>query len=262
MNRMKIGIRLESLGAPLVPLRRTLREAQRLGVTGVQADAIGDLSPHTLSQTGRSAFRNLLRSHNLEATVLGCPLRRGLDSADDQQQRIDHIKSVLGLSVDLGARIVTVSAGRIPEQHDAPRALLLAEALQVLGRHADRIGAVLALEAGLESGATLGAFLGRFDTGGLGVNLYPAGFLLHDFDPCASARALQGKIACVRATDARRASASRAGEEAPLGRGDVGWGHFLGVLAEIDYHGWLIVDNPAYMAADIDFLRHMLNSPE
>ena len=51
MNRLKIGIRLESLG---LPLRRALREAQRLGVRGVQADAAGDLSPHALSQTGRS----------------------------------------------------------------------------------------------------------------------------------------------------------------------------------------------------------------
>jgi hypothetical protein len=57
MNRLKIGIRLESLG---LPLRRALGEAQRLGVRGVQADAAGELSPHSLSQTGRSAFRHLL----------------------------------------------------------------------------------------------------------------------------------------------------------------------------------------------------------
>ena len=105
MNRLKIGIHLESLG---LPLRGALREAQRLGVRGVQADALGELSPHSLSQTGRTAFRRLLQSHNLELTALGCPLRRGLDSPEDQQQRIDHTKAVLGLSVDLGARIAIV----------------------------------------------------------------------------------------------------------------------------------------------------------
>jgi hypothetical protein len=38
MNRLKIGIRLESL---VLPLRRALREAQRLGVRGVQVDGTG-----------------------------------------------------------------------------------------------------------------------------------------------------------------------------------------------------------------------------
>jgi hypothetical protein len=40
MNRLKIGIRLESLG---LPLPRALWQALRLGVRGVQADAAGEL---------------------------------------------------------------------------------------------------------------------------------------------------------------------------------------------------------------------------
>jgi sugar phosphate isomerase/epimerase len=265
MNRLKIGIRLESLG---LPLRRALREAQRFGVRGVQADAAGDLSPHTLSQTGRSTFRHLLQSHNLELTALGCPLRRGLVSPEDQQERIDHTKAVLGLSQDLGARIAIVQAGRVPEQADDPRALLLTEVLRVLGRHGDRIGAVLALETGLESGAVLGAFLDRFDTGGLGVNLDPANLLLHGFDPCESARALQDKVVHARATDARRASASRSAQEVPLGHGNVDWAHYLGVLEEIEYHGWLTVEREcggnrvADVGAGIGFLGRLVGSPE
>jgi len=84
MKNVKIGIRLEALG---LPLRRPLREAQWLGVRGVQADAAGDLALSTLSQTGRTAFRHLLGFHNPELTALACPLRQGLDSPEDQQQR-------------------------------------------------------------------------------------------------------------------------------------------------------------------------------
>lgn len=261
MNRLKIGIRLESLG---LPLRQALAEAQRRGVKGVQADAAGDLWPATLSQTGRSAFRNVLRSHDLELIALGCPLRRGLDSAEDQEQRIDHIKAVLSLSSDLGARIGIVEAGHVSEKADDLRARLQTEALSVLGRHAERIGAVLALASGLESGAVLAAFLERVDSGGLGVNFSPANLLLHDFDPLASARALGKRIVCIRATDARRASASRSGAEAPLGGGDVDWAHFLGVLEEIEYHGWLTLERASGsksshgLAADIDFLQRLL----
>ncbi len=173
---MKIGIRLESLG---LPLRRALEEAARLGVAGVQVDAVGDLAPNNLSQTGRREFRHLLRSHNLELTALGCPLRRSLDVALDQEQRIDHVMKVLSQSFDLGPRIAIVQAGRLPDDAAGPRAELLTEALVTLGQHGDRTGTVLALETGLESGDALGRFLDRFDSGGLGVNLDPANLLMY-----------------------------------------------------------------------------------
>src|SRR5438445_7747519 len=98
MSRLEIGVRLESLG---LPLRRALAEAARLGVPGVQVDAAGDLSPRSLSLTGRREFRHLLRGHNLELSALGCPLRRGLDAAEDQQPRLEHVREVLALSFDL-----------------------------------------------------------------------------------------------------------------------------------------------------------------
>ena len=248
MNHFKIGIRLEALG---LPLRRALKEAQRLGVTGVQMDATGDLSPHTLSPSGRRAIRVLLRSHNLELTALGCALRRDLGNADDQQQRIDYTKAVLSLSLDLGTRVVLVQAGRVPDQADDVRGVLLTEALRCLGRHANRIGAMLALETGLDSGAALAAFLDRFDTGGLGVNLDPANLLLHDFDPCASGRALRDKVVHARATDARRAGASRSAQEVPLGQGDVDWAQNLCMLQEIAYHGWLTAEGGSNRVADV-----------
>jgi L-ribulose-5-phosphate 3-epimerase len=264
MNRLKVGIRLGSLG---LPLRRALREAQRLGVRGVQADAAGDLSPHTLSQTGRSAFRHLLESHNLELTALGCPLRRGLDSPEDQQQRIDHTQAVLHLSLDLGARIAIVQAGRVPENADDSRAAFLTEALQVLGRQGDRIGAVLALETGLESGSVLAGFLDRFDTGGLGVNLDPANLLMGGFDPYESARALRGRVVHSNAKDVRVSGASRTAQEVPLGRGDIDWMRYLAALEEIEYRGWLTVERAggdnrvADVAAGIGFLARLMESP-
>lgn len=256
MNHWKIGIRLESLG---VPLRKAIREAQRLGVRGVQTDAAGDLSPHTLSQTGRAAVRHLLQSHDLELTALGCPLRRGMDSPQDQQERIDYVESVLGLSVDLGARIAIVHAGRVPEKPDDPRAFLLTEALRALGRHGEHIGAVLALQTGLESGAVLNAFLDHCDAGGLGVSLDPANLVMGGFNPYESTLALCGRIVHSSARDVRMTSANPV-QEAPLGQGDIDWMRYLTALEEIDYQGWLTVardggDNRlADVAAGIRFL--------
>jgi len=258
---MKIGVRLESLG---LPLRRGLQEAEKLGVAGVQVDATGDLSPNTLSQTGRREFHHLLRAHNLELTALDCPLRRGLDTAEDQEARIDHLKKALSLSFDLGPRVIIVQAGHIPDKPEDPRGQLLTEALLALGQHGDRVGAVLALETGLESGDTLRQFLERFDTGGLGVNLDPANLLVHGFDPYESARALQGRIVHTHAKDARSASASRAAQEVPLGHGDIDWMLYLSVLEEIEYRGWLTIEREtgdnrlADVAAGVGFLRRFV----
>jgi len=263
MNRLQIGIYLDPLG---LPLRKALQEAERLGVSGVQVDAAGPLSPDSLSQTGRREFRHLLRAHNLELTALGCPLRRGLDSPENQEERIEHLRKVMQLSFDLGPRVVVIQPGRIFEDDKDPRFLLMREALLVLGHHGDRTGSTLALETGLESGEVLRSFLDRFDTGGLGVNLDPANLLLHGFDPYAAVKALAGKIVHAHAKDARQAGSSRVAQEVPLGHGDIDWFQFFGVLEEVEYRGWLTIEREsgdnrlADVAAGVAFLRRFLGS--
>jgi sugar phosphate isomerase/epimerase len=260
MNRIKIGVRLESLG---LPLRRALFEAARLGVAGVRVDAVGDLAPSRLSDTGRREFRHLLRSHNLELTALGCPLRRGLDAAEDQQPRIEHVRKAMTLAYDLGPRVVIVEAGRVPANDEAERGRLLTEALTALAAHGDRVGAILALETGLESGEALNACLARFDSGSLAANLDPANLLMHDFDPYEAARALNRRIVRVDAKDARLVGASRTAQEVLLGRGDIDWMQFLAVLEEVEYRGWLTVeresgdDRLADVTAGVAFLRRL-----
>jgi sugar phosphate isomerase/epimerase len=261
MMRPKIGIYLESLG---LPLRRALVEVSRLGVTGVQVDAVGDLSPRALSQTGRREFRHLLRSYDLELTALGCPLRRGLDVAENQQPRLEHVRNVMILSSDLGPRVVIVEAGKIPDNDDLTRTSLLSESLRNLGAHGDRTGTTLALETGLESGETLSAFLARFDSGSLGVNFDPANLLLHGFDPYASLRALNKRVVHAHARDARQSGASRTAQEVPLGHGDLDWLMLIAVLAEIEYGGFLTIERQAGdnrltdIAAGVPFLRRLV----
>jgi sugar phosphate isomerase/epimerase len=261
MNRHKIGIRLESLG---LPLRRSLAEAGRLGATGVQVDAVGDLAPNALTETGRREFRHLLRGHNLELTALGCPLRRSLDSAENQQPRIEHVQKVLSLSFDLGPRIVVVQAGAVTDDPDNPRSHILSESLQALAQYGDRVGATLALETGLEDGCVLATFLDRIDSGALGVNLDPANLLLHGFDPYASVQALHRRIIHSHAKDARLSSASRAAQEVPLGHGDIDWLKYLAVLEEVEYLGWLTIEREsgdnrlADIASGVAFLRRII----
>ena len=261
MNRLKIGIRLESLG---LPLRRALAEAGKLGVSGVQVDAAGDLSP-SASRRRAGEFRHLLRAHNLELTALGCPLRRGLDSTENQQPRLEHVQRVLALSFDMGPRIVIVQAGAVNDDPNNPQMHVLHESLEALARYGDRIGATLALETGLEDGSVLAAFLNRFDSGALGVNLDPANLLLHGFDPYAAVQTLGQRMVHSHAKDARQSSASRDAQEVPLGHGDIDWMKFLAMLEEVEYRGWLTIEREtgenrlADVSAGVSFLRRLIS---
>jgi len=241
-----------------------LQEVERLGVVGIQVDVVGDLSPNQLSQTGRREFGHLLRSHSLELTALGCPLRHGLDVAENLDARIEHVRKVLSLAFELGPRLVIIEAGRVPEDPVAPSAALLRESLLALGQHGDRVGAMLALETGLESGETVSRFLDQLDTGSLGANFDPANLLLRGFDPYASAQALRRRVVHVHAKDAHQASASRPGGEVPLGHGDIDWMRLLGVLEEIEYRSWLTIEREtgnqrlADVSAGVAFLRRLV----
>lgn len=261
MNRIKIGVRLESLEAPF---RRALAVAAELGVSGVQFDPVGDLAPGALTETGRRQVRHLLRTYNVELTALGCPLRRGLDAAENQQQRLDYVQQVMALAWDLGVRVVIVQAGGVPEADDDPRAGRLREALLLLGTHGDKTGVRLALETGLESGPRLAAFLQSLDTGGLGVNLDPGNLVMHGHDVTAAVRALHKLILHSHAKDARSATANRMAQEVPLGHGDIDWLAYLATLAEVEYDGWMVVEREtgeskaADVAHGVGFLRRLL----
>lgn len=263
MNRIKLGVRLESLE---LPFRKALQAAAQLGVSGVQFDPLGDLAPKVLSDTGRREIRYLLRTYNLTLTALGCPLRRGLDTTEQQQARLEHVQDVMNLARELGAGCVVVQAGEIPEKEDDPRRGVLCESLLLLGHHGDRTGVRLALETGLEPGQRLADFINRLDTGGLAVNLDPANLMMHSHDVAASIRALNRLIVQVHAKDARTATANRVAQEVPLGYGDMDWIHLLANLEEVEFRGWMVVEResgsnkPAEVTHGVGFLRQLLGA--
>jgi len=255
---MKIGLRLASLQ---LPLRKAVQTAGRTGAAGVQVDALGDLLPDQISQTGRREFRHLLRSHNLEVTAVGCPMRRGLNVIENIEVRLEHVRKVMTLAVDLGPRVVVVEAGRLGA--DPAADVVLRESLLTLARFGDTNGAVLALETGNESAETVAKFLAGFDTGALAVNFDPANLLMHGFSPYQAVGALTKRIAHVHCKDARQASASQAAAEVLLGHGDIEWMRLLDLLREADYRGWLTVEREtapltaAEATAGIEFLKRL-----
>jgi sugar phosphate isomerase/epimerase len=234
---------LESLN---LPLRPALNLAAKLGIQGVQVDAVGELAPAALSQTGRRDLSRLLRSLGLELCALGCPLRHDLHVADQLEARLNHVRQVMSLAYDLGPRLVVAWAGSIPKEEDWPSADLLRDSLTQLGRHGERIGTTLALAAGSEPPELLAGFLQRLNCGlgglgGLGVHVDPASLLLRRHDPVAAVGTFQQLLVHTHARDALADRPDRVAEEAPLGHGDIDWVAWLGALEEIGYRGWLTI---------------------
>jgi L-ribulose-5-phosphate 3-epimerase len=239
MNRLKIGIVVESTG---LSVRQAITQAARMAAEGVQIDAVGDLSPDALGETGRREFRNLLRSFNQELAALNIPLRRGLDVSENLQPRLEHIRKVMQMAFDLGARRVVVPCPKIPDDPATPRAETMREALLALGPFGDRIGTVLALEIGYDASDKVKSYLEGFDTGSLKVTYDPANMLLHGHDPLANLTPLKNFLAHVHARDARSASLSRGLHEVPVGAGDVDWMTFAATLQVLEYNGFLTVE--------------------
>jgi sugar phosphate isomerase/epimerase len=239
MKPLRIGIVVESTG---LPLRQALVQAARMASEGIQVDAVGELVPDQLGETGRRELRNLLRSYNQELAALNVPLRRGLDAAENLQPRLDYLRKVMQFAFDLGARRVVVPCPQIPDDATTPRAQTMRESLLTLGAHGDRIGTVLALEIGLDSAEKVKQYLGSFDTGSLKVTYDPANILIHGHDPVAQLAPLKELLAHVHARDARRASLSRGLQEVPVGAGDIDWMAFTATLQVLEFDGFMCVE--------------------
>src|ERR1019366_1804917 len=192
MARIKLGISLKSLG---LPFRRSLPLAVQLGASAIELEATGELLPQNLTQTGRREIVHLLRSHDLTVSAVVCPLRRGLDVAEDLDPRMEQIRLTMALAFDLGPRLVIIQAGKIPASPPPegdesgvkvaanPTAALMKESLDALGKYGDRTGNVLALDTGLDSPETMVAYLSQFDSGSLGINYNPANLVISGHDP-------------------------------------------------------------------------------
>ncbi|VTT97860.1 AP endonuclease, family 2 OS=Caldanaerobacter subterraneus subsp. pacificus DSM 12653 GN=CDSM653_704 PE=4 SV=1: AP_endonuc_2 [Gemmataceae bacterium] len=258
MKPLKIGIVVESTE---LPFREAITRAARMASECVQVDAVGDLSPDALGETGRRGVRNLLTSFSQTLAALNVPLRRGFDVAESMQQRLDHVRKVMQLAIDLGSTRVVVPCPKLPTDAASPRAATLKESLQVLAGFADRIGAVLALEIGFDPAEKVAEYLGRFDTAALKVTYDPANMLLHGHDPLASLHPLKEHLTHLHARDARSASLSRGLQEVPLGAGDIDWMAFTATLQVLEFDGAVVVEREqgesklADVASGVKFLR-------
>jgi sugar phosphate isomerase/epimerase len=239
MIRHPLGLRLESDHS----IRDQIYEAARLGARGVVIDAVGDLAPHRLGETGRRDLRHTLRTVELSLVALALPTRRPFDTSDQLDERLSRAESAFTMAFELGTTLVLVRAGAVPAAEDAPRHEVFTGAIRELARRADHRGTRCALETGPEPGQKLKAFLDAVGSAGLAASVDPASLLQAGIDPVACVRELESWVAHAYLNDATGATGVSALNPRGYGfpPGALDWEEYLGALEEIGYRGFLTV---------------------
>src|SRR3954469_18335594 len=113
MPPLKIGVELRSLG---LPLRRALATARELGAESVEIDARGEVKPQEMVGTALRQFRKLLDDLGLRVSSVGFRTRRGYQSEEQLEQRIEATQAAMRFAHSLGASVVVNQVGRVPAE--------------------------------------------------------------------------------------------------------------------------------------------------
>jgi len=165
---IRIGVQLSGLR---LPFRRALAVASELGAQSVEICAQTELRPNEVDSTGLRQIRKWLEDLNLRVSAVRFSTRRGYESTDELDRRIEGTKNAMKLAYDLGARVVVNNAGLIDPAPDSPSREILRNVLADLGHYSQHIGAFLALETGAEPLRTLGELIDSLPNGSVGVTL-------------------------------------------------------------------------------------------
>jgi len=278
MTAVKLGAAIESTG---LPLRQALPLLGKAGADCLQFDAFAEVQPDQLGTTARREVRTLIKGAQLELAAIYCPLRHGLDTFENQQPRLDQVKRVMALAIDLGAKRIIVPLPAIPvappENAETPAAALyvnfntkphpgvtLRESVLALGLAGDHHGIQVGLEVGADAAVATREYIRSFDVGSLAVVFDPASILVKRRDVLAELMQYNDALGAVFARDARMGRASSEAQEVPLGAGDVDWLSVLAGLAAAEFGGPMIyrrlagVGNSTEATAALAFVRRFV----
>ncbi len=213
---------------PSQPIREQIRDAARLGAKGVVLDAIGDLAPQQLGETGRRELRHLLRSVELSFAALSLPTRRPFDTTDQLDDRLRCAELAFTMAYELGTPLILrVWAGCRTSQTRSRETFL--GAVRELGRRADHRGVRLALETGPDAGGTVRGVLDGLASPGLAASIDPAALLQSGHDALETISALGPWVAHAYATDATATQlVASVARRSGFPSGALDWAEYLG----------------------------------
>lgn len=240
MLKLRKGLRIENLS---LPLKQALPLAAELGAEGVEVNARTELRAAEMSGTAIRHFKKLLQDYNLKVCSVKFPTRRGYNIVDDLERRIDATKAAMKLAYNLGCGHVSNFVGQIVQQ-DSENDTTMLEALTDLGMYGQRIGARLAIQTGPADGETLKTFIDRLPAASVAVDFDPAELIINKQSPSETLKLIKDHVVHFRARDAVIDLSAGQGIPVQLGRGSVDLPELLSLLEEVNYNGFITIDQP------------------
>jgi sugar phosphate isomerase/epimerase len=160
------------------------------------------------------------------------------------------VQGVAKVAHDLGLELVSTHAGFLPHDESDPNFQKLVDRISQIAVEFSKFGLALLFETGQETAGTLIHFINALHENGspnVGVNFDPANMILYDMgEPVESLRSLMPHVRQIHIKDGIRTTVKGEwGEEVPIGDGEVDWAAFLGVLADHDYTGNMVIEREA-----------------
>jgi L-ribulose-5-phosphate 3-epimerase len=284
MAEFKIGAIVDSFKLDLMD---GIKKAKEIGVDGVQMYATyGDVSPSTMTDEKRRDLKGFVYDHGMVfSAMLGELGGHGLSIRAQHSQRIELLKRVMDMGMDLGTNIVTTHIGVVPEDQEHDRYKILQDACHELSEYGHSVGGYFAIETGPERTAALGEFLRSFGSRAMCVNYDPANLIMvTGDDPVAGVDNVKEYIVHTHAKDGVRLhendpeyvygcfaegdidaiNALDGFQELPLGQGDVDFVGYLTALKHIGFSGFLTIerecgDEPAEdIKMAVEFLKEII----
>jgi sugar phosphate isomerase/epimerase len=235
---IRIGIQLAGLR---LPLKQALHVAASLGVEAVEIDARSEVRPSDLVGTGLRQVRKMLEDLNLRVASVRFATRRGYETTDELDRRIEGTKRAMKMAYDLGANVVVNQVGMIDADPNHPSREVLRSVLSDLGVYSQRIGAFLACETGAEPLARLGELVDSLPDGSVGVTLNPGNLLVNGFD-LEGLSSISRHVMLVHAKDGVPDRARGRGTQVPLGYGLAEFPNIAATLEEHAYRGYFVIE--------------------
>jgi sugar phosphate isomerase/epimerase len=223
-----------------VPLRESIRQAAGSGARALQFDVRSELTPDSLTETGRRQFLHQLSEQGLRVGSLTYPTRRSFYDEDRLEARVAATRRAMQFARQLQSSVLTVRIGPIPADAKSKTAAILRDVLSDLARFGNHVGVTLSISPSGNSPQALLDLIEEVKTGPLGIDFDPVAFLGSGHNPVAAFRTIYTAVTHLQARDAFRDAEGQA-VEVPLGRGEVDWIELLPLLGEISYSGWVTV---------------------
>ena len=270
----KIGTLADWFGKGII---EGIRESQRCGATGVQLYAWNEFDPVKLSSELKREVKDIAAECGQEIIALCGELGgHGLEITAENPGKIDYLKRVTDLAVELDCRIVTTHIGIVPEDSGSKKYRVMQEACIAIGSYAAERGVTIAIETGPEPVARLKQFVDACNAGevcnagskgsysGIGINYDPGNLVMVTRDDEVEGVKTAGtSIVHTHAKDGRMnhyagpeevytlfaqggieaiSKVSAWFTETPLGQGNVHWIPYLKALKGIGYNGYLTIE--------------------